>query len=432
MNHRSVRLLSLLSIALLAGQTLRGQDISAAPTNKTGVYGVGDKIEWRVEVKAAPDVKQLGYVLKTGGLTVVKQGTIDLTDGVGTLQTSLDKPGTVQAEFKAKAGGKDVRALAGAVVAPEKIEPASQPPEDFDAFWKKKLEELAAVPPNPQAEPADGGKPTVEYFKVRLDNIRGTHVYGQLAKPKKEGKFPALLVVQYAGVYGLPKANVVTRAEQGWLCLNIMPHDLPFDQSEAFYKEQAAGPLKDYTRIGIEDRDASYFLRMYLGCYRAAEYLATRDDWDGKTLVVSGTSQGGMQSILTAAIYPKITAMLANVPGGCDFAGSDVGRTNGWPNPLGSAWDKDKKKVREAARYYDLANWAPRIKCPALVSVGLIDETCTPPGVFATCNRMGRKPEMVILPLSNHHGDHGAQNPYWSRSEAWLRALAQGKEPPAR
>ena len=46
---------------------------------------------------------------------------------------------------------------------------------------------------------ADGlqfGKPGVEYFKVQLDNIRGTHVYGQLAKPKKEGKFPALLIVQ--------------------------------------------------------------------------------------------------------------------------------------------------------------------------------------------------------------------------------------------
>jgi len=67
--------------------------------------------------------------------------------------------------------------------------------------------------------------------------------------------------------------------------------------------------------IGDEDREKSYFLRMYLGCYRAVEYLASRPDWDGKTLVVMGTSQGGQQSIVTAGLNPRITAMMANGAG---------------------------------------------------------------------------------------------------------------------
>jgi cephalosporin-C deacetylase len=67
----------------------------------------------------------------------------------------------------------------------------------------------------------------------------------------------------------------------------------------------AATTLKDYVSIGNDDRDKSYFLRMYLSCYRAADYLAHRPDWDGRTLVVTGTSQGGMQAIVTAGLHPK-------------------------------------------------------------------------------------------------------------------------------
>ena len=37
--------------------------------------------------------------------------------------------------------------------------------------------------------------------------------------------------------------------------------------------------------INNTDRDHNYFLQMYLGDYRAIDYLATRPEWDGRTLV---------------------------------------------------------------------------------------------------------------------------------------------------
>ena len=272
----------------------------------------------------------------------------------------------------------------------------------------------------------------MDYFKVRMDNVHGSHVYGQLARPKKEGRFPALLIVQWAGVYGLPSSNVVNRADQGWLTLNVMPHDLPFDQPEAFYKQAADTTLKDYVSIGETDRDESYFLRMYLACYRAAEYLSRRDDWDGKTLVVMGTSQGGQQSIVTAGLHPKITAMLANVPGGCDVTGPKIGRAAGFPFWADHARWKHDEKILETGRYFDAANFAARVKCPALVSMGLIDETCPPAGVFAAVSRMKGPKETVVMPESDHQGKNNSQGPYFKRSEEWLRALVKGETvPPA-
>ena len=71
------------------------------------------------------------------------------------LETSLDEPGTILAEIKTKIGGKDVKTLAGAAIAPEKIAPSAPRPDDFDAFWKAKVEQLNAIPVNPVVEAAD-------------------------------------------------------------------------------------------------------------------------------------------------------------------------------------------------------------------------------------------------------------------------------------
>ena len=120
-----------------------------------------------------------------------------------------------------------------------------------------------------------------------------------------EGKFPALLIVQWAGVYGLDKWWATLPASEGFLVLNISAHDLPIDEQPEFYKAQSDGPLKNYTAIGKDDREKNYFLRMYLSAYRAADYLTQRPDWDGHNLVVTGTSQGGLQTIMLAGLHPK-------------------------------------------------------------------------------------------------------------------------------
>ena len=118
----------------------------------------------------------------------------------------------------------------------------------------------------------------------------------QLAKPAREGKFPALLIYQWASPpYPLQKPWVTERAAEGWLTLNVEPHDVPSDMPQAFY-DALPRIIKRYNTIGHLSRDESYFLRMYLGDHRAVEYLASRPDWDGKTIVVMGTSMGGQQS----------------------------------------------------------------------------------------------------------------------------------------
>ena len=89
----------------------------------------------------------------------------------------------------AKIGDKRLTKQVGAAVAPEQIRPSMPCPDDFDAFWKAKIESLRAIPMNAQVERVDAEK-GVDYFKVRMDNIRGTHIYGQIGQTQAAGQVP--------------------------------------------------------------------------------------------------------------------------------------------------------------------------------------------------------------------------------------------------
>ena len=407
------------------------QQLAVEAIKPGGVYEVGEKIIWRVQVQDGPGIEKVSYLLQKGGLTEMGKGEIALVNGAGEVETKLDEPGTILAEFSIAPPGKAaIKQLAGAAIAPYQIKPSAEEPADFDAFWKSKVEELRAVPMNPHLEAAESGNVNLDYWKITLDNIRGSKIRGQLSRPKTGDKLPALLVVQWAGVYPLQREWATSWSKQGWLTLNINAHDLPIDQPKAFYDQQNQGALKNYPAQGNSDREKSYFLRMYLSCYRAADYLASRGDWDGKNLVVMGTSQGGLQAIMTGGFHPKITALLANVPAGTDHTGPLVGRRGGWPQWLGWGALPNDKNVIETSKYYDVVNFARRVKVPALVSAGLIDTTCPPEGIMAAFNQMQGPKELLVLEKSGHQDVDKSQAPYYSRSGAWLYDMAHGKAAP--
>src|ERR1700674_5723133 len=86
----------------------------------------------------------------------------------------------------------------GASVAPEKLQPSIPAPADFDAFWDSEIKVLKAIPENAVLTPSDSGNPDVAFATIKMDHINGTHVYGQVAEPKIGGKFPGLVIFQWA------------------------------------------------------------------------------------------------------------------------------------------------------------------------------------------------------------------------------------------
>ncbi len=385
--------------------------VAVTPDHATGTYAAGETVTWTVAVTSdgQPAAGEVQYWVKSGGLLDIATGRAPLTDGQATIAAQRDEAGTLLllARYEPQPGQK-AEGLGGAVFDYEQIAPSAPEPDDFDEFWAAKLAELAAVPANVKLEPAASDRPDVEYFTITMDNIRGTRIYGQLAKPKGKTGLPALLQVQWAGVYPLQQNWVTGPASQGWLALNIIAHDIPALEPKEFYDNLNATTLKGYPTQGREDRETSYFLRMYLSCYRAAEYLATHPDWNGGTLMVQGGSQGGGQSVITAGLHPKVTAFAADVPAMCDHTGHLAKRAPGWPRLVGWGAEPDSATALEVSKYFDAVNFAKRVKCrEALVGVGLIDTTCAPAGVIAMYNALPCAKQLAIMPLAGHGGNHG-------------------------
>ena len=437
---RSRQACLLLHAGLFVVATTRvgGQAVTATPYEKTGMYGIGQTVGWNIALAPGQHASEGSYpyvVLENGG-PVIARGSLDFSRSRVSIETSLDRPGMVRVEIRppqgatqpfgtVSTGGPGLVAL-GAAVAPDRIAPVEPRPSDFDAFWSAQLERLARVPMNAAVTPKESGTPDVDYATVRLDNVDGAHVYGQIARPHRDGRFPALLILQYASPpYPLPKQWVTDRAREGWLAFNVEPHDVPSDMSPEFY---ASLPqmIKEYQKINATDREHGYFRQMYLGDVRAVDYLASRPDWDGRVLVATGTSMGGQQSLVVAGLEPRITGVVANVPAGSDANGSQHGHMAGYPN-----WDVADPRVASAARYFDVTNFASRITAPTMVAMGFIDAVTPAIGIWTTFNLVRARKEAVPMIDSphNHQATAEQQRPWSERSAVWLAALKAGVAP---
>ena len=430
MKHHSLHVL----FALAFGAVLaHAQQLSFKPLHENGIYALGERAGWTVTGPQDAAAKY-NYVAKKNGCAVIKTGVFDLSSGAARIEASVNEPAMVYVEVRhgdtppaaetstaktagcgpwSPAGAEKPIARLGAAIAPTQLKPSVPRPADFDAFWAAKLKALSEIPMNPALTRTETKTPGVELYTVKLDSV-GSKVQGYLAKPAREGKFPALLIFQYAGVYALKPETATDRAAEGWLTFNVDSHDLP--------PSQATGVSPRYQMLGNTDRETAYFLNMYLRDSRAVDYLASRPDWDGKTIVAMGTSMGGQQSLVTAGLNNKITTVLVDEPSGDDFDAELNGRKAGYPN-----WPADNPKVMETGLYFDTVNFASKIKARALVAVGFIDTIVTPAGVWTAFNQIPGPKEIVGMVESDHNNITPDKQGAWeSRSSEVLRLILSG------
>jgi cephalosporin-C deacetylase len=70
--------------------------------------------------------------------------------------------------------------------------------------------------------------------------------------------------------------------------------------------------------------------------------------------------------------------------------------------------------------YFDGVNFAARAKCPALFSVGLMDDICPPRTVFAAYNHFAGEKSIEVYEYNQHEG---GQSHHTVRKSAFLKRL---------
>jgi cephalosporin-C deacetylase-like acetyl esterase len=386
--------------------------ITARAERTNATYRQGEKVIFNVSVtdRGKPAAGLVEWAILKDGLPTDQKGTSELVDGKAMAAGSLNEPGFIQvrAHYRpnAKAKVAPVSGLGGAAVEPTKIPRSLPVPDDFDAFWDGMKRKLAAVPVEPKLVSVKSPLKDIDSFDVTAPAL-GLPISAYMAKPvgAKPKSLPIILTVHGAGVNDSSLGGSASWAAKGFLAMDMNAHGLPNGKPRQFYADLYAGPMKGYRYEHRDDRENGYFTGMMLRLVRAIDVLTAQPEWDGKHVIVSGTSQGGYQAIAAAGIDGRVTFFAAGVPAGCDHSGMLVNRIAGWPKVVPVEGGKPDMKVLESARYVDCVNFAARTKAKgAFFTVGFIDTTCPPTSIYAAYNQLNIPKEIYDdIPSGHSH-----------------------------
>ncbi len=385
----------------------------------------------------APDDRELsvsGEITKDG-VPMNRKFEGKLKDGKFSVSAKLDEPGFLSCKMRVKVpsadgGEKTAELLAGAAFSPLEIKPSAPVPDDFDEYWRRQREILSAIPMNVKLVPAKYGNGDIEVYDLQADSFNGK-LSAYMAMPKNAAakSLPAIILAHGAGVRSSSIGSAAAWARRGFLALDFNAHGLPNGQPKEFYKNLADGELKDYRTRGGDDRDKVFFRTLYMRLMRAMDVAMAQPQWDGKTLVVFGGSQGGGQALAAAGLYPdKVTVCVSMYPAMCDHTGPGVGRASGWPHYVRpSRVDSYDPRLVEGARYIDAVNLASRIKCRTFMMINYADPVCAPTSCYAAYNAISAPKSVYVNEESRHAPAKGSVGELTEQVREYLKSAQGGK-----
>lgn len=405
---------------LLVSAQIRGNEIRVmvSPDRADWKYGLNEKCTFTVRVLKAQNLLpgvtvdyELGPEMYP---TETKTGVV-LKDGKLTLRGTMKTPGFLRCKVKAHVDGRTYEGLATAAYAPEELRPVSQLPDDFLKFWETTLANARQTPLNPTMTLLpERCTETSNVYEVSFQTKAwGGRMFGILSVPKAEGTYPALLRVPGAGVR--PYSGDTYLAPGKVIVLEVGIHGIPVTMQQSVYDNLAAGALNGYWNFCRDNRDQNYYNRVIVGALRAVDFICSLPQYNGKALGVTGSSQGGALSVITAALDSRVTFYGAVHPALCDHEAFLKKRAGGWPHYYYQAAPTDKEL--KALRYYDTANFARCLKATGWFSWGYNDEVCPPTSMYAAYNAV-TAPKELHLYLETGHYWYQEQ---WEEWQDWLR-----------
>lgn len=326
-----------------------------------------------------------------------------------------------------------------------KYTPELTRPQDFEHFWRMAVGEIFPGHngiPSWRIDP-EAGEISEEYqvsldleledclyplkkvkvHKALLEASDGTLLRGWYlcpAEAEEDYKVPGL--VRFHG-YSSNKGKIselLLWALQGYAVLAMDVRGQCGDTPDA--RVYSSGAFSGWMTLGLDSPMEYYYRQVYLDSIQLIEALARRPEVDARRIGLFGNSQGGALATIAAAILTRfegevtgITARVTAVNAGIPFL-SDVKKayrehTDGpwaeldWYFRMHDPLHEREDEIFNVLSYFDAMNFAPWVKCPVLVSVGLKDTACPPPTIFALYNHLAGEKEIILYPDYGHESN---------------------------
>lgn len=383
------------------------------PDHADWLYKTGEKanIEIQFYKYGIPRNGEVTYTVGNDLLGTDTKGTVTLKNGRAKINIGTKKtPGFRDVVLTMKLDGQSYTHHVKVGFSPEKIQPFTQEPKDFNTFWQGNLDELAKIPLSYTKEIAkEYCTDKVDCYLVKIPVSRRKQcVYGYLFYPKnaQPGKHPVVLCPPGAGIKTIKEPlRHKYYAENGFIRLEIEIHGLDprlpketFDDISRAFNSDATGYLEN----GIDNRDRYYMKHVYLALVRCIDLLTSLPEWDGRNVAVQGGSQGGALALVAAGLDKRVNLCVVNHPALSDMAGyTEKGRTGGYPHFNRMTGLYTPSNISTMA-YYDVVNFARKVKATTYMTWGYNDNTCPPTTSYAVWNTLNCEKESLITPINEH------------------------------
>ena len=399
-----------------AYDAMRGVTLVGETTRNPIAYHVGEDIEFVFHLNdpcASTSGRMIILVWQRRGDDGVSASGAEIISPTQPVRisTSLSRPGFVHISAHAVPvpsmddAGPELRFEGGAGADIGALVPVASRPDDFDEFWARQRKLLDAVPLEPETHVwlgstfPDGVKipDSLRMILVKVPCAGPNPVTGFLAVPKAPGKYPVRVI--FDGYGKEPKLSHRLMTE-GMITFHVNAHGYDLFRDKAYYDAFFAPFERNGFGYGIspkENRDpeTAYFRGMALRVMRAFDFAKTIPEWNGRDLIATGGSQGGLQAVWAASLVPGITCCETWITWCSNMSGAALdGRLPGWHPEYVRGLD-----------YYDTVFHAARIPVTCFVDfqrIGLGDYTCPPSGITMVYNAV-RGPKRAAYYQNSTH-----------------------------
>jgi cephalosporin-C deacetylase len=284
-------------------------------------------------------------------------------------------------------------------------------PDDFDEFWRNAMDELASINPAYKIEEdLEQSNKLFNVYKVEMSSIDNIRINGILTIPKTAigGKFPVL--VGFGGYQVMAKPLFFDEFIS--LTVNVRGADKN-NMSDVNPNNQ------DILTLNINDPAKYIYRGIYMDCLRFIDFLYANENmgFDLNRIAVFGGSQGGSFALITAALLnKKIKTCIADNPTFCDYHVNllmepQIREASFVLEYIGKYLRANaniftKEEMLQTLSYFEIQNFMPKIKCPVLFGIGLLDPLAPAVTTIGAYNKMNRDvikaSEIYIFPELAH------------------------------